>query len=185
MGGTDKGLLECNGATLVELVLRRLAPQVERSVISANRNLDRYQSFGLPVIEDLLGGMLGPLAGMHATLAMLHDKVELVLFVPCDAPDLACDLAQRLAEGLDTMSGARASYARAGGRSHPAFCLLHASLKDDLEHYLARGERRLESFLVAVGAVSVDFEDKVEHFANLNTPEDLAHYLHQHPLHEP
>ena len=52
VGGRDKGLLNYGGSTLVDHVIDRLSPQVARLVISANRNLNRYASFGHPVVSD-------------------------------------------------------------------------------------------------------------------------------------
>ena len=36
---------------MISHVLDALAPQVERIVINANRNLDEYRAFGLPVAK--------------------------------------------------------------------------------------------------------------------------------------
>jgi molybdopterin-guanine dinucleotide biosynthesis protein A len=185
MGGIDKGLIEIDGVSLIERILERLVPQVEVTVINAGRNLDRYQSFGVAVVEDLLIGQPGPLAGMHAALDRLGSRVDQVLFVPCDAPDILPDLAARMRRTLDAYPISRSSYARAGGKSHPTFCLLPVSLKHDIEKFLEAGHRRVESFLKSVDAIAVDFDDQVAHFANLNSQQDLAQYLRQRHLHEP
>jgi len=41
MGGADKGWIEYRGTPLIQLALQRLQPQVDETLISANRNLAR------------------------------------------------------------------------------------------------------------------------------------------------
>lgn len=48
MGGVDKGLQPLRGEPLALHVLRRLAPQVDALVISANRHFDAYATIGAP-----------------------------------------------------------------------------------------------------------------------------------------
>ena len=52
MGGNDKGLLEINGVPMIKLIADQLAPQCQSVLINANRNCDRYESFGFQVIVD-------------------------------------------------------------------------------------------------------------------------------------
>jgi len=47
--GRDKGLIAVLGRPMISHVLDALAPQVGQVLISANRNLDEYRAFGLPV----------------------------------------------------------------------------------------------------------------------------------------
>ncbi|HXD26818.1 MAG TPA: NTP transferase domain-containing protein, partial [Propionibacteriaceae bacterium] len=68
MGGVDKGLQEHRGVPLALHALRRLAPQVGRVMLSANRNLEAYRSMGAPVWADEISDYPGPLAGMLAGL---------------------------------------------------------------------------------------------------------------------
>src|SRR3974390_418370 len=68
MGGVDKGLQTPHRTTLVKHAIDRLSPQVDRLLINANRNLDIYAGFGLPVCPDAETSFAGPLAGMLAGL---------------------------------------------------------------------------------------------------------------------
>jgi molybdopterin-guanine dinucleotide biosynthesis protein A len=52
LGGIDKGLLDLNGEPLVQRVAQRLAGQVGRPLLSANRNLDRYRALGFAPLTD-------------------------------------------------------------------------------------------------------------------------------------
>ena len=171
MGGVDKGLQELDGQPLVERVLVRLAPQVNRVLISANRNRERYAGFGYPVLGDAIPGYAGPLAGLQAALA--HAVTPLLVSAPCDSPFLPADLVARLRAGLEA-NAADLAVARAGGRVHRAFCLLRRELRPGLDAFLASGERRVGLWHASLKVVEVDFDDEAEAFANVNTLEDLG-----------
>lgn len=171
MGGADKGLLLFDGRSLVAQVLERLRPQVASVLISANRNLDAYRRFGVPVLTDRLPGHAGPLAGVQAALAQA--ATPLLLSVPCDSPALPADLAARLLAALET-GGATLAVPRCAGRVHRAFCLLRCEVKPALDAFLAAGDRKLALWQQAQGAVEVDFSDDETAFANINAPDELA-----------
>ncbi len=168
MGGADKGWVNWQGAPLVAHVLSRLAPQVARIFISANRNLDRYAELA-PSLPDLRPGLPGPLAGIEAGLAAAPTGYLLV--VPCDVPRLPIDLATRLLGAVgDTRKPA---YVSTPEREEPLFSLLHTDLLAHLQETLARDERRVFTWIRAIGAQAVVFED-ARAFANLNTPDSLG-----------
>lgn len=170
MGSVDKGLREFRGRPLAAWAIERLAPQVDELFVSANRNAEIYAGFGHPVIGDVVAGYAGPLAGLHA--ALTHAARPLLATVPCDSPFLPADLVARLAAGLDA-AGASIAVARTGGRPHPVFCLCRRELLPGLADYLARGERRFETWFRAQRAVEVDFDDEAEAFVNINTVDEL------------
>lgn len=169
MGGVDKGLLLHAGTPLAQRALQRLAPQVQCLAVNANRHPDRYAAFGVPVWPDTVPGQPGPLAGLLAGLS--HATTPWLAAVPCDLPHVPSDLVGQLRAALDGRT-ARAAFAVAGGRAHPACCLLHADLARPLRAALDAGERRVLAWLQAQGARPVDFDDAAA-FVNLNTPRDL------------
>jgi molybdopterin-guanine dinucleotide biosynthesis protein A len=171
MGGHDKGLVNFRGYPLIVHVARRVAPQVAHLVISANRNIETYTALGYPVLPDALPGFLGPLAGMHAALHVLHGQHDAVLFVPCDSPYVPLELALRLGRALGSQ---RAAIVTIGGEPEPAFAMLRTDQADMLKAYLVRGERKLAGFFQEIGAVPVPFDDVSDGFINVNTPEELA-----------
>jgi molybdopterin-guanine dinucleotide biosynthesis protein A len=72
MHNVDKGLQRLNGKPLVEHVIERVKPQVSALAINANRNLEDYQQYGLPVWPDAdlpksidTYAFKGPLAGLE------------------------------------------------------------------------------------------------------------------------
>lgn len=170
MGGIDKGLVEFHGRPLVETIIERLQPQVGRISISANRNLERYRTFGFPVLLDAVDGLEpfpGPLAGILAGLRAA--TTPWVAVVPCDAPFLPTDLVRRLTNAL---GAERAAAVYVGEKIEPMFCLLHADLADDLSAALTHGERRAEAWLRGIGAAPALFIAS-DGFANLNTLSEL------------
>lgn len=169
MGGRDKGLVVFRGRALVEHVIERLTPQVASVLISANRNLDRYARYRVPVIPDLVPGFQGPLAGMAA--AMRVAETEWLLCVPCDCPELPLDLAERLYRGL--VEGATLAIAWDGDYVQPLFALLRTSLYASLNAFLAQGGRKVEAWQGQQGCIRVDFSDQPHAFANLNTLRSL------------
>lgn len=164
LAGADKGLVRWRGQSLVQHVLAALKPQTATQLISANRNLDVYACFGVPVLRD--GDGSGPLAGLAALLAA--SETDWLLCVPCDAPLLPADLASSLLEKA-IAAHALASFLHDGERAHPTFCLVHHSLTASA-HEAAAQSQGLSAWLNARGAVPLAASAPM----NLNTFEELA-----------
>lgn len=180
MGGADKGLQHYRGLPLAQHALERLAPQVGKVMINANRNLDAYAALGAPVWPDALGdGALdfaGPLAGFLCGL--VHCTTEYLVTVPCDAPHLPADLVSRLAQalvhnGADVVWASAPTNATPSQRGQPVFCLMKSALRGDLAAFLARGGRKVEEWTTQQVHTVVAFEDE-RAFFNANTLEALA-----------
>lgn len=170
-GQVDKGLLPLAGQPLVQHVVRRLRPQVGPLLISANRNLERYVHWGRVVPDTAqLEGYLGPLAGLASALEQV--TTPWALSCPVDLPFVPVDLGRRLAKAVCAQN-APAAYVQAE-RTHPLCLLVRADQIASLKAYLLSGERRVMSWLQAVGAVEVDFRNApAQAFFNINTPQDL------------
>jgi len=171
MGGVDKGLQTLDGKPLVAHALQRLVPQVGRVMINANRHLDAYADFGVPVWPDATGDFSGPLAGFLAGLG--HCETEWLVTVPCDTPHFPLDFVERLATAVGDGAVAVAATLQAGRvQREPVFCLLRRALQADLAAYLDGGGRKIDSWLERHACVDVHFEDTAAFF-NANTIEDL------------
>lgn len=168
MQGRDKGLLPFAGTTLVGHLLARIRPHVGDVLISANRNLERYRSYGCPVLPDDLPDFAGPLAGVLAGLRAANSPYLLTL--PCDGPNLDDDLVGRLALAMQTVH--EVAVAHDGVRPQPTYALLKTDLADALEAALAAGTRGLIEWYSTRRLVTVDFADRPRLFVNLNRPED-------------
>ncbi|WP_029147291.1 molybdenum cofactor guanylyltransferase MobA [Methylophilus sp. 5] len=172
MGGADKGLVSYQGRPMVAHVLARIQPQVDHVIINANRNLDQYQDFGLPVVADANDQFDGPLAGMQAGLH--HATTDWVLSVPCDSPLLPLDLVSRLRRAIEQASAIHhtptmLAIARSASGTHPVFCLMPRQLRADLDAFLQQGQRKVSAWQAEHPHVFVSFEDE-QAFTNINQP---------------
>jgi molybdenum cofactor guanylyltransferase len=173
MGGVDKGLQDYRGLPLAQHALLRLAPQVGKVMINANRNLATYREMGFPVWPDEVEDFPGPLAGMMAGLA--HCETPYLATVPCDTPNFPLELVERLASGL---AGAGAEMAVACTRgtdkllTQPVFCLMNISLTERLRAFVTRGERKTGLWAHESHAARVVFDDEAAFF-NINTLGEL------------
>lgn len=169
MLGQDKGLLPYRGRPLLEHVLERIQPQTQALCISANRNLQQYRRYGLPVLTDVEADFPGPLAGVQ--VAMHWCRLPWLLVVPCDSPHLPADLAQQLLQAAKA-AGAPGAYARAGGSEQPIVHIMRTELAGELQRWRHQGGAAVRAWLAHVGACPLDFAD-AQAFANCNTPSSL------------
>ncbi len=174
MNQQDKGLVMLCGEPMVAHVARRLAPQVSRLIVSANRHLDLYARYG-EVVQDgeaELGAWQGPLLGVAAGLAAAREQAWMVT-APCDTPFLPADLAARLI-GAAESAGAPLACAMSCGQRHSACMALRTSLLPDLLDYLRGGDRKVGLWQARAGAVEACFDEAPDAFMNVNTPAELA-----------
>jgi len=173
MGGVDKGLQSHLGIPLALHAMQRLSPQVGTLMISANRHLDTYATFGAPVWPDAMADHPGPLAGFLAGLE--HCRTPYLVTVPCDTPNFPIDLVSRLAEGLIEQGmqiAIAATREPRGLQAQPVFCLMACKLRDSLLEFMASGQRQVERWTALQGSATVVF-DAPAAFANANTAQEL------------
>ncbi|KVV37073.1 molybdenum cofactor guanylyltransferase [Burkholderia territorii] len=179
MDGADKGLQLLDGTPLALHVLRRLSPQVDETLISANRNADRYAELGAPfdarIVPDDTPDFPGPLAGLLA--GMRAARAPLLACSPCDTPYLPTDLVARLHAALDAhradIAMAVSVDAQRARSPQPTFALLRTSLAADLAARLAAGERKVRAWYARHKTVEVEFCDE-RAFYNANSWQELA-----------
>ena len=157
MSEQDKGLILFKNQPLISYALEALSSVCHHTYINANRNLSAYEEFGLVVICDLTQSFDGPLAGILTTL--LHTDTELLVVMPCDTPFFKAEHLQRL---LDSRAEYDADIAIAfdGEQLHPLFLALKTSLTENLQDYLASGQRKVADWLRPLKSVTVDFSDE-------------------------
>lgn len=155
---------------MIRHVLDALEPQVEQILINANRNLEEYRAFGMPVVPDTRGDFLGPLAGIASGLAAAH--TEWVAVVPCDSPLLAVDCVARLASTVEDDESVDIAVAHDGARIQPVFALIRRRLAASLDAFLESGGRKIDQWYGRRRMQLVDFSDIADNFLNINRPED-------------
>ena len=170
MGGVDKGLIELGGRPMIAHVIERFRPQVGAMIINANQNLERYATFGVPVVADAVGGFAGPLAGLHAGLTFTSSAYACT--VPCDSPFVPADLVTRLAASLER-EGAQLAVARTFEQPHPVFALMRRDVLPSLAAFLDAGGRKIDAWYAALAVVEVAFDDEADAFRNVNTRGEL------------
>ncbi len=170
--GTDKGLIAFQGKRLVDHVFGKLTPQVGGVLINANRNHDHYKSFGVRVVSDAFTGHAGPLAGLHAGLAV--SRRPFLITVPCDSPFFPADMVARLFDALSEGS-AQVAVATTGQQPHPVFTLVRRNVYEHLAEFMKGGGRKIDEWYSTLTVTTVDFNDE-SLFGNINTPEELQAY---------
>jgi len=178
MGGSDKARIRVGGATILERVLTRLAPQCRRVVVNANGDPARFADTGLPVVADSVPDFAGPLAGILAGLDWAAENApqcDRLLSVPGDCPFLPKDLLPRL-EDARRAADTPLACARSGEWRHPVVGLWSVALRADLRRaLLGEGLHKVELWTARHGVAVADWPDApVDPFFNVNTPQDVA-----------
>ncbi len=169
MNNQEKGLVNFNGQPLVSYAIGALGDVADETIISANRNIQNYQKFGLPVVSDLNDNFDGPLAGILA--AMLYTQTGDLLVIPCDSPYIkACHLQALLSARSQDVDVA---VAFDGKRLHPVFLAISLTTLPSLQVYLQSGQRKVETWLEQQKLAKVDFSDEAEIFININSQAEL------------
>lgn len=187
MGGVDKGLQVFRGQALAQMAVERLKPQVGHLAINANRHLDTYLDWGMPVWSDEpeSGEFAGPLAGFLSGLTRC--ETPYLCTVPCDTPLFPTDLVERLAHGLQETGGDLAMVIAAEGtgdlRPQPVFCLMKSELSYDLRRFMAEGGRKIDAWTARQRHARVPFSRPADAqaFININTLDELQMLQSQRP----
>jgi len=172
MGGADKGLMSWQDKPLIEHIINTLKKQVGQILLSCNRNIETYQTYGLPVINDQIPNFQGPLSGILATLNSGLCTGELLLICPCDCPTLPDGLAENLfrqkrEKNLDCI------YVYDGERDQYLLALISTNCKNSLEKYISTGGRSVKGWYKTLNCGRAEFSDIKSHFLNLNTCSEL------------
>ncbi len=173
-GGRDKGLLNYSGRPLVTYAIDQLAQQVDRLLISCNRNRDEYARYGELAPADVRPGFAGPLAGLEAVAGTV--KRGYLLVVPCDNPNLPLNLGERLLQPLRESGREReVCWAHDGERDQYLYCAMSTACLPTLTEFLDEGGRAVRHWLAQREGVAVDFSDQAQCFTNLNTLANKPH----------
>ncbi len=169
LGGQDKGLVLYQGKPLVEHIIERIKPQAAKLLINANRNHATYRAYGYPVINDTMRDYQGPLAGFSAAMQVI--ETEYMITLPCDAPLIPGDLVERLIASLQGNPPSSIAVAHNGQRLQSVHALIPVKLQDNLDKFLANGDRKIGLWYAQHHYIATDFSDSPQAFVNINTEE--------------
>ena len=169
VAGADKPLLNYRGRPLIEWVLETIKPQVDRLLISTNRNDENYATYA-PVISDELPAYSGPLAGIVTCLKCC--TTELAFICPGDVPHLPAAIVAKMLQAYRE-SGEEIAVAHDGVQRQNLHLLLARNTTGSLLSYLAEGHRSVHGWLDGLNLVEVDFSHETSSFRNLNDPDDF------------
>jgi molybdopterin-guanine dinucleotide biosynthesis protein A len=180
MGGGDKPLKTLGGQTILARVIERALPQVDSLILNANGDPERFNTFGLPVICDIIDDYAGPLAGILSAMMWAREQKPearwLVSFA-CDAPFYPTTMVSRLLREVDAEQ-AQMACAASQGRTHPVFALWPIVLADELRAAMEQENmRKIDLWTSRYHSLAVDFTTEpggLDPFYNINRPEDLV-----------
>lgn len=180
-GGADKGWIARDGRAQIEHVLAALRANalvldaagvggIERTTVSANRNLERYRALGVEVVPDRWPDCPGPMAGV-ASLVEAQDASDLALLtLPVDHRDLPHDFVLRMLETASSCDGCVIASDCDG--IQPLFALYSPRRAHALADAFVAGERSINRWQRMQSPRISRFEPL--RFGNLNSPDDLA-----------
>jgi molybdopterin-guanine dinucleotide biosynthesis protein A len=169
LGGIDKPLRPLLGRPLIEHVLDRLRPQVDKVILIANRNRETYAAYGHEVVDDGAYAGRGPLAGIAAGLVAA--QTDWVLCVPGDAPLLPENLSTGLHQAI-AAHNADLGLVHDGAGRQPLCSLLPRRLLPDLRTYLDGGGDAPRDWLAEYQVAEANFAHWPRWAWSLNTPEE-------------
>lgn len=166
LGGIDKAWIERGGLPQVLRWQHRFAQEAGTTLVSANRDLQRYAAAGLHAVPDRMAGGLGPIAGLDALLATC--STSWLLTIPVDLVGINDCLLPSLCSGRS----ANGAFARDEDGPQPLVALWRVdAAASAVAAAIECNEGAIHALQARLGMACVHFEGV--RFGNLNTPEDL------------
>jgi molybdopterin-guanine dinucleotide biosynthesis protein A len=170
--GSDKALATLHGVPLLQWVMTRAQPQVDKLAISGiARN-----GFSFPVIADAVMDA-GPLSALYSVLGWAEQAgFPLVATFSCDTPFVPSGIVDDLCVALEDYDCAVAARM---GTMHPTFALWKVQAHEKIETAFSVGVRSLHAAISYVNSTLVDFSAVChgpggDPFFNINSPSDMA-----------
>ncbi len=169
--GTEKGLVEFRGRTLIEYAVEALQPHCDEILISANNAA--YDFLGFEVVHDEMTGT-GPMGGIYSCLKKCRAPVAFV--ISCDVPLVGAETVGRIVDQSQDAIVAVPSHE--SGHIEPLCGVYSKELLPLFVEFLHRGHFKLYDLLqeadvrrIQTGATTgID----PEVFANVNTIGELS-----------
>ena len=176
MGGGKKTFKKFNNKIIFDRVLNKIESQAEKIIVNNNGDKNLFMNYKIVVVEDILKGFLGPLAGIHAGFKWLIDNeigYDWLASVPGDTPFIPDDLIEKLAEKAK-LGNHKIIIAKSFGKIHPTVGLWHISLYENLEESIKKGKRKILDWASNHSLNYLEFNNfKYDPFFNINYKEDI------------
>ena len=171
MGLVNKVQANLAGRSLLEIVVTKLKPQVDKLLINGDPAI-----CGDKALVDQVEGFQGPLMGLYT--ALLSDQLsaaDYLMMVPCDGPFLPDNLVAKLHQQI-VQGDADIVCVRYQGFAQPTFSLWHKRALPDIEQALiVEKNGGFKPLLQRLNTLYLDWpEQNPSPFFNINTPQDLA-----------
>jgi len=171
--GTDKGLIELNGASFMARIIRAVEPFVNKITIVSND--PNYDVFNLKRVSDIIPDA-GPLAGIFSGLFYSESEVNLIL--SCDVPLINEAVIKILIDGYDPEMDV--IQLQSQGKTIPLIALYKKHCMHRCLESLKKGERRLTKVVEQMNTKTIILDSSLEPLVrNINTVDELKEIRHE------
>jgi len=177
----DKSFKKIQKKTLIDLVLNKARKQVFDIAINSNSLSFTKKDSSLELLEDIVPGQLGPLAGILTGLEWIKKKkLKWLVTFPVDSPFFPENLVEIFFSNLDDE---KIIIAKSNERIHPVFSMWNIELIEPLKKALDKNIRKIDEFtknfkFKVVNFPIIDYDP----FFNINNEEDLLKAEHIYEL---
>jgi len=174
--GKDKSTTKLGNKTLLDHTISKIENEFsEILVISNNKDLN-FKNNKINVVEDFIGGQLGPLIGILTAMKwVLKNKknYKWIASFPCDTPFFDIKLISELKIKVKETSK-KLIFLNSNKKRHNIFGLWSLDLIEILEKDIKNGFRKVELWADKIGFENININDeKFDRFLNINTKKDL------------
>lgn len=170
--GTDKGLQELCGKSLISYSIQVLSELCSTIIISTSS--DAYQSFGYQTVADEIPG-IGPMGGIYS--ALKQSKTEKNLVLSCDLPFVSKELLSYI---LKNSEGYQVAVPWQGNQHYEPLCgFYNLSVLDQMQVFIQNGNYKLPDLFEKISINRLVINNKSDFysenlFLNVNSKHDLA-----------
>ena len=174
--GKDKSTTKLGNKTLLDHTISKIENEFsEILVISNNKDLN-FKNNKINVVEDFIGGQLGPLIGILTAMKwVLKNKknYKWIASFPCDTPFFDIKLISELKIKVKETSK-KLIFLNSNKKRHNIFGLWSLDLIEILEKDIKNSFRKVELWADKIGYENINInEEKFDRFLNINTKKDL------------
>ena len=173
--GQDKTQVKLGNKLLIDYVLNEIIDEFNETLVIANKPINYMQSKKISIIKDFKSN-LGPLGGVLTAMKWVienNKKYKWISTFPSDTPFFTKKELKYFYDNIK-INESKLFFSKTKKTRHNIFGLWSLELKDQLEHDILKGKRKVEDWANSVGVNTVDIDyEKIDPFFNINTEKDL------------